>query len=168
MKQLKTALVSNPAFLNQGKPDVVRATRHLIFSGNDTDKITIPLCGTESRTVKRKTAGVTCELCKKIATHLTTLDTYAEALAYIIQFAPKSITPDLEIMKELHGEMPTKKATQHLQAQHKLKLLEAATPADIPKNMIGTTYEVYFWNMVELDLVDLDGEPLTPVWVLEE
>ena len=164
-KQLKSLLQENKTALKAAKPIKDRAVRHLMFTGNgDADQITLPLCGSDDRVFKKKTLGVTCASCKIIAEQLSELDTYEEAVALINSLLPVMETPDSEAMEERHGDMPSKKAQKHMKAEHYLKLHNITTPEERATNIIGSSMVTYFWNLVELDLIDEEGEPLVPIW----
>jgi len=136
-KELKSLIEVDAAYLNTANPVEARKVRHLTFSSNTGDIISIPLCGifSGSDIVTQKLRNVTCINCLNRLQSLAPLDTYAQALAYITTYAPDVPAEDL-----------------------KYKLLALA--ADAPLNMIGTTPATYFFNMTKLLIIDSDGEPI--------
>ncbi len=163
MKNLKQKLKDHPELLLQGSPALEREVRHLIFTGNDANPITIPLCGVLGGVAKRKTRGVTCAICKSRAGLLSTVDDYEEAKDFVAPYIPTCIVPDLEIMKERHGDMPTKNAVKHIEAANFLRNHYVTTPDDLYLRLLGTE-DQFIWNMIELDLIDEEGDACVPVW----
>lgn len=153
--ELQALLAANKDTIREGAPIRKRKIRHLIFTGNPSDVISIPLCGVikdRIMALTRLDEGVTCIACLETAKHLAGLDTYKDALNYIASIAPVMLQPNMAIMLERHGQQPTKEANLHIEADTFLrsKLIDKAI--DLPKNIIGTKKSTYYFNMVELDL----------------
>lgn len=169
MKELATLLNDNPEFLSEAPAaKKIRKTRHLIFSSRDgDDRITITLCGkTSNKAVRtRKLPGVDCADCLQRIIDLAEMDSHADALEYVRGYAPKILNPNKDKMKQRHAEQPTKMAEKHIDAQNFLDDHSLKTPADLPGNIIGSTEATYYYNMVELNLIDgdVDGDPGKPM-----
>lgn len=166
MKRLKALLAANPNLLVQAGKKKDKEVRHLIFSSNDPeDKITIPLCGqSDTGILKHKLKGVTCLECKVRALELAGLDSYEDAVVYMDSITPNLVQPDESIMLERHDQQPTKLAQRHMKNKEFLRSKEITLAADLHLNIIGSKEETYYWNMVELDLVDEGGEALESIW----
>ena len=160
MKYLESLLITNPnLFANTIEPKI-EPIHHLIFTSTPTDNITIPLCGRLNVQVNNRIEDITCSECLDIAKELSELDTHLEAITLARTKAPDIITPDPEIMKQRHGDGPTKEARRHIKAKDFLQLHGLTNPEELATNIVGAEEATYFWNMTELGLVDLDGNAL--------
>lgn len=163
MKELATLLSQNSAALDQVGQVRRRKTRHLVFTSADPDQpINLPLCGELSNNTvsKRNLHGVDCVDCLSRAIALAGMDSYADALNYISNQVPAVMEPDPEKMEERFGNQPTRKAVEHLQADAFLKAKRLKRASDLPKNIIGASKELYYFNMLEHKLIDESGEPI--------
>ncbi len=168
-KELATEIANNSEFLIQNSIPRVLKIRHLIFTpgGNngvegDYDWISIPLCGDIEGNIvaSRKLRNVTCVECLQRMIELSVMDSYANALAHVTSYAPKVFQPDDEAAKREHGGQPTLDAEKHLAARQFLNAKQLMNAADLPKNIIGTNVATYYFNMVELLVINgTTGEP---------
>lgn len=148
----------------------VEKVKHIIFLGMGDDNITIPLCGEiQGQIIATKAIRrVNCRACLEVAKSLANFDDHPQALAHVTGRMKPVLVPDKKIARKKDGQgNPTKEARKHILAQEFLVYKKAETVADLPANIIGTTPETFFLNMVDLklicdddDLTDDVGEPI--------
>jgi len=164
-KEFKDIKAEDPTFLEDPAATGVREVRHLIFSTKTvSDLITVSLCGSIEGVNLNKTEGVTCVKCRETAEHLSTLDSYEEAISYVESYAPELEEYDLESLDETHAGQPTRAAIRNIKALEILQSFGIESPGDIAGNILGSTMTTYYWNMVELYLLTEQGDPDTPNW----
>ncbi len=163
VKQLTQLLGSDADFLDRKRTTAFRAVRHLMFApDSETDYITIPLCGDldDDLVAMRNTVDINCTECLQRAIELSAMDSYADALAHVTSYAPTVLQPDPDILRRTFRGEPTAEAHQHKLAALYLRKKALERAADLPKNIIGTRVETYFFNMIDLLLIDpVTGEP---------
>lgn len=160
-KELK-GLMKSAGFMKPETPKE-RDPRHMMFkSSDDDDTISISLCGAlgNATVSTRKLKNVTCKECLAKIITLAKTDSYAKGLAFVKTFAPVMEQPDTGIMKEKRAGQLTKRAQAHTKNARFLKENMMKDVKEIPTNMIGSTKEVYYSNLLQHNLVDEEGNPI--------
>jgi hypothetical protein len=164
-KELKQLRRNKPDLLSVGRAARERDTRHFAFRGAEDDPITIPVCGhmpvkpsDKPGVIKRQLRGVDCPDCLAALEALASVDSHNEALALAASKLPRLITPDPEKMNESFNGQPTIEAERHILARDFLKARECETPDEIPARVVGSQKATFYTNLLQLGLIDQDGE----------